>query len=88
MEDLNNWYNNLQAYLTDFSEYMGYHGYACKGFVKAFTNFMLNPDIWNPLRPAMANNAGLPVYFVGHSLGGAMAELCAIWVKQYAKSID
>ncbi|KAJ3335697.1 hypothetical protein HDU83_009972, partial [Entophlyctis luteolus] len=71
MTDLNNWANNLRGYPSDISQFMNnFPSYAHHGFLKAFTNFMLTPEMWNPLRDAMQKNAGLPVYIVGHSLGG------------------
>ncbi|SDZ99713.1 lipase family protein [Alkalimonas amylolytica] len=54
---------------------------AHKGFYELFKS--MRPAMEQQLNPLLRNNAHAIVHCAGHSLGGALAQLAAIWIKKF-----
>ena len=51
------------------------------GFYVSYNNSMLEPNITASVRKMHAEHPGAPLYAIGHSMGAALATICAMDVK-------
>ena len=58
---------------------------SCAGFYVSYNNSMLEPNITESIRKMAAEHPGAPLYAIGHSMGAALATICAMDVKFKAK---
>ena len=53
----------------------------CAGFYVSYNNSMLEPNITASIRKMHAEHPTAPLYAIGHSMGAALATICAMDVK-------
>lgn len=53
----------------------------CAGFYVSYNNSMLEPNITASIRKMHAEHPDAPLYALGHSMGAALATICAMDVK-------
>ena len=53
----------------------------CAGFYVSYNNSSLEPNITASVRKMAAAHPGTPLYVIGHSMGAALATICAMDVK-------
>lgn len=53
----------------------------CAGFYVSYNNSMLEPNITASIRKMHAEHPNAPLYAIGHSMGAALATICAMDVK-------
>eukprot|EP00887_Chlorella_sp_A99_P003551 scaffold7.g3551.t1 len=82
-----NWVENMRTWRTDFSlAVAGYpdapqYAYVHGGFFSSYNASSLAPNVTRAVRELMAQHPRAPVYVTGHSLGGAMATICAMDIR-------
>ena len=54
----------------------------------SYNNSMLEPNITESIRKMAAEHPGAPLYAIGHSMGAALATICAMDVKFKANLTD
>ncbi len=54
---------------------------SCAGFFLSYNSSHLAPNITEAVGNLMQRHPGKPLYVAGHSMGGALATLCAIDLK-------
>lgn len=54
----------------------------------SYNNSMLEPNITASVRKMAAEHLGAPLYAIGHSMGAALATICAMDVKFKANLTD
>ena len=82
---LNDWLHNVDLSFKRYSN-IGYHGYLHGGYMKIFNNLL--SSIHDVLRKIIATTSKLDKYrfiITGHSLGGALAVISAIYFVQHPK---
>eukprot|EP00192_Tetraselmis_astigmatica_P025377 CAMPEP_0117674544 /NCGR_PEP_ID=MMETSP0804-20121206/15100_1 /TAXON_ID=1074897 /ORGANISM="Tetraselmis astigmatica, Strain CCMP880" /LENGTH=422 /DNA_ID=CAMNT_0005483431 /DNA_START=67 /DNA_END=1336 /DNA_ORIENTATION=+ len=75
-----NWAENLRATKTDFQlPYPDAEGARVhSGFFRSYNNSALREAMLMSVLEMMDEHPGAPLHVVGHSLGGAMASICAL----------
>ena len=63
-------------------------GCASAGFYVSYNNSSLEPNITAAVRNMAAAHPGAPLYVIGHSMGAALATICAMDVKFKANLTD
>jgi len=78
-----NWAENLRATKTDFElPYPDAEGAKVhSGFFRSYNNSALRMNVIGAVLMMMDKHPEAPVHVVGHSLGGAMASICALEMK-------
>ncbi|MDP4536680.1 lipase family protein [Alkalimonas collagenimarina] len=71
------WFSNLNAGIGIADNQSRVHS----GFQKVFNS--MRPALERQLAPLLRNNSKGLVHCAGHSLGGGLAHLAAIWIKQH-----
>ena len=72
--NVEDWYDDLDATQVSYPNVSG--GYVHEGFYDAWKE--LKPSIMSATKTLMEQNQGIPILVTGHSLGAALAQLCAI----------
>lgn len=76
MKSGRDWFSNANASLATADNNSAVHS----GFQKVFKS--MQPALEKQLAPLLNTNSNGVVHCAGHSLGGALASLAAIWIKQ------
>jgi triacylglycerol lipase len=76
MKSGRDWFSNANASLATADNNSAVHS----GFQKVFRS--MQPALEKQLAPLLNTNSNGVVHCAGHSLGGALASLAAIWIKQ------
>lgn len=82
--DLKNWIEDFDAWRTKFPlPFPNSHGALIhSGFYKMFAQSALKPNVTAAMKRLIEKyGADGPTHVVGHSMGGAIADLCALWMK-------
>ncbi|MCS4309268.1 hypothetical protein M2404_003639 [Rheinheimera pacifica] len=77
MKSGRDWFSNANASLATADNSSAVHS----GFQKVFKS--IQPALEKQLAPLLNTNSNGVVHCAGHSLGGALASLAAIWIKQH-----
>jgi len=75
-----NWAENLRATKTDFQlPYPGAEGAEVhSGFFRSYNDSILREHVLESVKGMMKQHPGAALHVIGHSLGGAMASICAM----------
>ncbi|BDA47587.1 Lipase at C-terminar half [Coccomyxa sp. Obi] len=85
-----NWAENMRYWRTDFKvPFPGSDGSKVHtGFYVSYNDSSLEPNITAAVRNMAAAHPGAPLYVIGHSMGAALATICAMDVKFKAGLTD